>query len=125
VSWPTAGLLLLGIAALGVLAGHAPTRWGTGLLAGVLAVPVALVFLPWACVSPVGSTPISEPAKPHSATSCDTVYGIGLPELGGLGEDGTGRLLALGGGGIAVAAVVLTRRRQDPAAPDRTSDDER
>jgi hypothetical protein len=125
VSWATAGLLLLGIAALGVLADRAPTRWGTGLLAASLAVPAALVFLPWVCVSLVGSTPISEPAKPHSATSCDTVYGVGLPEMAGLGENGTGRLLALTGGAIAVAAVVFTRRRRDSAAPDRTSDDER
>jgi hypothetical protein len=118
VSWTTAGLLLLGIAALGVLAGRAPTRWGTGLLAGALAVPAALVFLPWVCVSLVGSAPISEPAEPHSATSCDTVYGVGLPELGRLGEDGTGNLLALTGGIIAVDAVVLTRRRR------KTTDDE-
>jgi hypothetical protein len=117
VSWTTAGLLL-GIAALGVLAGRAPTRWGTGLLAGALAVPAALVFLPWVCVSLVGSAPISEPAEPHSATSCDTVYGVGLPELGRLGEDGTGNLLALTGGIIAVDAVVLTRRRR------KTTDDE-
>jgi hypothetical protein len=125
VSWTTVGLLLLGIAALGVLAGRAPTRWGTGLLAGILVVPAALVFLPWICVSLVGSAPISEPAEPHSATSCDTIYGAGLPDAGRLGEDGTGLLLALTGGGIAVAAVVLTRRRQDQAAPGRTSDDER
>lgn len=124
MSWPTAAALLLGVAALGVLAGRARLSAGTRLLAGVLGMLAAVVFLPGLCVTAIAASPAGESPEFHGATSCETFYGVGLPEVGHVGGDGTGYLLALTAGAVAASAVVLTRRRWG-ASPGRTPDDER
>jgi hypothetical protein len=124
VSWPTAAVLLLGVAALGVLVGRVRVEVGTGLLAGAMGILAAVVFLPGVCVTAIAASPPGESPEFHGSTSCETLYGVGLPDVGRFGEDETGLLLALTAGTIAVATVVLTRRRRN-AAPGKSADDGR
>ncbi|SNR99824.1 hypothetical protein [Blastococcus mobilis] len=112
MSWSLAGLLLVAAASLGVLAGVLPVRVRTWVLAGFVGLPAALAFLPWVCVTAIASTPFGDPGDLRGATSCTTVYGAGLPDLGALDQGATGRLLALVAAGTAMAAVAATRRHR-------------
>jgi hypothetical protein len=118
VSWTVAGLLLVAAGSLGALAGALPVWVRTWVLAGLVGLLAALAFLPWVCVTAIASTPFGDPAELSGRTSCWTVYGADLPELGSLGEDATGQMLALLAAGIASLAVALTRghggRRKGP-----------
>ena len=79
MSWPTAAVLLLGVAALGVLVGRARVKVGTGLLAGAMGILAAAVFLPGICVTAIAASPPGESPEFHGATFCETSTGSGSP----------------------------------------------
>jgi hypothetical protein len=117
MSWATAAFLLVVCAALGALVGMAPNRIRTGLLAFAAVLMAFLVFMPGRCASAIASTPLGSPEQLRGQTSCDTLYGAALPELGTLEADLTGRLLAMAAASVAVSGLVLVRRRKVSASP--------
>ena len=118
MSWTTAALLLLGCVALGALLGAAPDRVRTGWLAAAAVLAAVLVFSPGMCVTAVASMPYGDPELLDGITSCETLYGVQLPELGRLDEDGTGHLLQLTAATGAVLALLLVRRRRSTRRDD-------
>lgn len=117
-------LLLLAVAAFGGLVGLSRLPVSTWLLACAVGVLATLLFLPWVCVSAIPAAPGGEPpAGSPGLTSCETLYGDSSPELAGLGEDGTGRLLGLAGFLVGASSVVLTRRRRGGREPAGRSRD--
>jgi LPXTG-motif cell wall-anchored protein len=114
MSWPVVAVLLAGCAGLGALVGRTLTRVGTDVLLCSLAVACALLFVPGDCTR-VLTAPSGYPALVQDGSTCDTLYGIRLPELPGTGEDATGGVLALTGSTLAGAALVHVRRTQRSA----------
>jgi hypothetical protein len=112
MSWGAAGLLLAGCVAFGALLGTAPARIRTWLLVVGAVLAAALAFMPGTCVTAMASVPYGDPELLDGITSCDTLYGARLPDLGPLDGAGTGNLLLLVAATGAVLALLLVRRRR-------------
>ena len=117
-----AALLIVGSAAVGGLVGMAPARMRTGLLASAAALTAILVFLPGRCATATASTPLGDPEQLQGQTSCDTLYGASLPEIGPLQADLAGTLLAVAAATIAALATVLVRRRRLSTSAGKRAD---
>jgi hypothetical protein len=106
-----AAVLLAGCAGLGALVGRTVTRIGTDVVLCTLALACALLFVPGSCASAMAA-PSGYPALLKAGSTCDTLYGVQLPELPGTSEDATGGVLALTGATLAGAALLYVRRTQ-------------
>jgi hypothetical protein len=123
MGWPTAVLLLLACSALGGLVGFAFT--GVRARFVVLGVIVGgfLVFMPGTCATAIASAPFGTPELLSGRTSCETLYGAALPEVGRLQSDTVGVVLGIVGAGVAATALLLVRRRRAEAASPRQGGD--
>ncbi len=119
MSWATAVLLLLACSVLGALAGFAPGRVRTRFLVLVLIVAAFLVFMPGQCVTGTASTPLGTPKQLSGQTSCETLYGAALPEVGAVQADAVGTLLGIIAAGAAATALLVVRRRRSSEASPR------
>ena len=107
MTWPVVAVALAAALGLGVLAGLVRPRAGTLALVAVVAMVGLTGFMPGVCAHGIADR---TSGKPIETTSCDTVYGAALPELGGLQEDSTGWLLVWTAAGLVLGGAVLTRR---------------
>ena len=117
MSWPVAGLLLLGCAAVGVALGLVPFRWLRRLLLALAVVGVLALFAPLRCSSP-GTDDVAgaAPGQFGGQRSCATLAGWRLPEAASLDGDGPGYVLAIGGAALVLTGSALVGRRRRAAA---------
>jgi hypothetical protein len=114
VSWPVAGALLLGCAVVGILVGLVPVRGLRRVLLAVCVAGALVLFAPVRCAdAEAGAEVGAEPGQFGGQRSCETVYGLRLPEVGSLDGDGGGYALSLAGAALVLlgSAVVGRRRR--------------
>ena len=112
MGWPVVALVLVTCAVLGAVAGSLRTRSHTVLVLVLTALVAFAAFLPGICAQGIADTTTGVPLE---TTTCDTLYGARLPEMGPFQEDIAGWLLGWLGAGIAVATAALTRRRRTAA----------
>jgi hypothetical protein len=115
MSWPVAGVLLLGCLLVGAAVGLVRVRAVRRVLL-VLAVAGALVlFAPVRCsTAEAGGGLGGEPGQFGGQRSCATVAGWRLPEAASLDGDGPGYALALAGSALVLggSALIGLRRRR-------------
>jgi LPXTG-motif cell wall-anchored protein len=118
VSWAVAGLLLLGSAAVGVVAGLVPARLPRRLLLAVAIAGVLVLFVPVRCSATEPGSPAGpEPDQLGGQESCATLAGWRLPEAASLDGDGPGYALSLAGAALVLGGSALVGLRRRRAAP--------
>ena len=117
MGWPTAVLLLLACAAFGGLVGFASAGLRAGWMVLGVTATAFLVFMPGTCGTAIASRPFGTPEQLSGHTSCETLYGAVLPEIGRLQSDTVGALLGIVGAGAAATALLGVRRRRRGASP--------
>lgn len=108
-----AGLLLLTFTAAGLLAGRVLAPRNVYLVGGAFVVAAGLLFVPVRCATGDMATPFSS-GLVEKPTGCETLPGVGLPELGMFSGDTVGYGLLIASLGLAFAAALLVLPR--PAA---------
>ena len=114
MSWPVAGALLAGCAVVGVLFGLVPVRSLRRVLLALGIAGALVLFAPVRCAdAEAGADVGAEPGQFGGQRSCETAYGLRLPEVGSLDGDGGGYALSLAGAALVLlgSAVVGRRRR--------------
>jgi hypothetical protein len=118
VTWPIAGLLLLGCALVGVVLGLVRPRVPRRLLLAVAVATVLALFVPVRCSGGEPGTEVgAEPGQFGGQASCSTPAGWRLPEVASLDGDGPGYALALAGAALVLcgsAVIGMRRRRRTP-----------
>jgi hypothetical protein len=112
VSWPVIVVVLAVVVAFGVFAGRVRTRAGTLAVAVLVGVIALAVFMPGVCAQGIADQTDGEAVE---TTSCDTIYGASLIELGDLQEDDSGWVLGWGAAGLALVVAGISRRLHRPA----------
>lgn len=114
MSWAAAVMLLLGCLFLGATLGAAiGGRVRRGLLVVATTLPGLSIFAPWRCASSISSTsvaPLGGPEQLAGRTSCETLYGVRLPEIASISGETAGSLLVLLSASIASTAGILVAR---------------
>ncbi len=109
MGWSVVALVLVTCAVLGAVAGSLRTRSHTVLVLVLTALLAFAAFLPGGCGQGIADTTTGVPIE---TTTCDTLYGARLPEMGPFQEDVAGWLLGGLGAGTAVAVALVTRRHR-------------
>ena len=112
-----AGLLVAlcgGLGALTVV--PAVRRWQWLPLAAVI-VLAGLLFVPVGCATGIAASPFNDVSDLPRPTSCETIVGVELPEMGRFASDTVGWGLALAGSCLCLGVAVLAAgRTADPDA---------
>jgi hypothetical protein len=112
VSWPVVVVVLALVVAGAVFAGLVQTRAGTFAVAVLIGVLALAVFMPGVCAEGIADQTTGDTV---TTTSCETIYGASLLEVGGLGEDDSGWALGWGAAALALVVAGVTRRLHRPA----------
>ena len=113
MSWPVAGVLLLGCLLAGLVIGLVPVRPLRGVLLVLAVVGVLALFAPVRCsTAEPGAELGAEPGQFGGQRSCATLAGWRLPEAASLDGDGPGYALALGGSALVLGGSSLVGRRR-------------
>ncbi len=109
-----AGLVLASFAAAGLLAGWVVSARTVYPIGGAFLVAAGLLFVPVRCATGSVATPFSD-GDLEKPTGCESLPGVGLPELGMFSSDTVGYGLALAALGLAFAAVLVVLPRRPRA----------
>ena len=110
MSWPLVVVVLALVVTGAIFAGLAQTWAGTVAVAVLIGVLALAVFMPAVCTDADAATGVAT-----GTTSCDTLYGASLFEVGGLSEDDSGWALGWGAAALALVVAGVTRRVHRPA----------
>jgi hypothetical protein len=121
VSIVVAGVLVAVCGGLGMLvAVPALRRWQWLPLVAVI-VLAGLLFVPVGCATGVAASPFSDVSDQPRPSSCETIAGVELPELGPFASDTVGWGLALAGFCLCLGVAVVVAGRthvRDAGDPD-------
>ena len=117
MSWPVAGVLLLGCLAVGVVVGLVRVRALRRVLLVLAVAGVLVLFVPVRCSSAEEGAELGAgPGQLGGQRSCATLAGWRLPEAASLDGDAPGYALALAGSALVLGGSSLVGLRRRRAA---------
>lgn len=77
-----------------------------------------LLFVPARCATGIAASPFNDVTDQPRPTSCATIVGVDLPQLGPFASDTVGWGLALAGFCLCLGGMVVVAGRMHPRHPD-------